>query len=161
MRRSLRVAAAVACFLAFSAPVSAQELQWAGAVTDDNAMLAYGVPESDSVLIDFSCDRGSGTVTVTLDHEPAKAETGITAEITLSALGSAPGGEVVVAATGQRLDLDDTFILQGTVNIDDKLRGLLVDADTLVVMVEDGAEEIPMKDARQHAKNLIEACAKK
>jgi len=137
---------------------SAQDLQWLGAVSEDGASLTYGIPESDAALIDFTCDRGSGTVTVTLDYEPANAETGVKADITLAPGGGSADGEIVVSATGERLELDDKFVLQGTTELTDGLQRLLLEAPSLSVTIEDGVEELPLEDARDAARKLIEAC---
>lgn len=162
MGRFLSAAAGLACAIGMwglaPAQASAQELQWLGAVSEDGASLTYGVPESDAAFIDFTCDRGSGVVTVTLDHEPVNAEPGVKAEITLSSLGSNPDSAIVVAATGERLELDDKFILQGSIELNDKLRKVLLEAATLVVAVEDGSEEVPLAGGRDAAKKLFAAC---
>jgi hypothetical protein len=140
------------------AEASAQDLQWAGAVSEDGASLTYGIPESDASLIDFTCDRGSGVVTVTLDYEPANAETGVKADITLAPLGGSPDSAIVVAATGERLELDDKFVLQGTIPLSDKLNRMLLDAAMLSITVADGSEELPLEGAREPARKLIDTC---
>ena len=162
MRRLASAAAGLTCLIAItglgSTHASAQELQWLGAVSEDGASLTYGIPESDAALIDFTCDRGSGTVTVTLDYEPANAETGMKAEINLAPVGGPAGSAIIVSATGERLELDDKFVLQGTTDLSDGLRSLLLEASALAVTVGDGAEELPLEDARDAAQKLVDAC---
>ncbi len=162
MGRFLSAAAGLVCLIASSglatSNASAQEMQWLGSVSEDGASLVYGIPETDMALIDFTCDRGSGVVSMTLNHEPTNAEPGVKAEITLSPLGGNADSAIVVEAAGERLELDDTFILQGTIEVGDKLRKLLVDSETLVVAVEDGSEEISLAGARDAAQKLLDAC---
>ncbi len=155
-------AVAIAGFMILFAPqrALAQELQWIGSESEDGASLSYAVPESDAGLIDFTCDRGTGIVTVTLEYEPTNAEEGVEVPVTLSALGGDPGQEIVIAGTGQRLDLDDKFIIQGTADLGEGLRSLLIDTDTMAITIEDGSEEIAMESARESAQKFIAICGR-
>lgn len=155
-------AVAIAGFMILFAPqrALAQELQWIGSESEDGASLSYAAPESDAGLIDFTCDRGTGIVTVTLEYEPTNAEEGVEVPVTLSALGGDPGQEIVIAGTGQRLDLDDKFIIQGTADLGEGLRSLLIDTDTMAITIEDGSEEIAMESAREAAQKFIAICGR-
>ncbi len=155
-------AAAIAGLMMMLAPqgVSAQELQWIGSESEDGASLSYAVPESDAGLIDFTCDRGTGVIAVTLEYEPTNAEEGVQVPITLSALGGDAGQEIVIAGTGQRLELDDKFIIQGTTELSEGLRSLLTDTDTMAITIEDGSEEIAMESAREPAQKFIAICGR-
>lgn len=149
----LRIAALV-CFM----PVATQAEEsfgWHGQKGGHGASLFYGIPQTDYAPLSFSCAQGSNEVTFAFDFAPINAVDGVKVEVLLEA------GDisVSVATTGTRIDMDDSFILEGTTVLDARIADLLTSRGTLSVFVEDGAVEFPLDGAREAAVALIETCA--
>lgn len=137
---------------------AADQYKWIGQVTEDGASLSYAIPDSDAIRLELRCERRSGRIVVTLEHEPVVAKTGVMVGLSLQALGTGPKDVVRIRTTGQRLELGDTFILQGETRMSAVLRRILMEGRTLVVSVEDGSEEIPLSGAAQAARQLLASC---
>lgn len=131
-----------------------EEARWEGRAHEDGATLSYGIPQSDYGPVSFSCTRNSGEVTFVLAHEPVNAREGVEVEVRLQA----GDIELPIRTVGARLELDDTFILEGKTRLDERLIDILTSRGTLFVFVEDGAEEFPLDGAREAAVPLIERC---
>ncbi|WP_174263665.1 hypothetical protein [Hyphomicrobium sp. CS1BSMeth3] len=54
--------------------------------------------------------------------------------------------------------MDDLFVLNGRVRLDDKLKRLLTTGKTLEVRVEDGAAAYPLAGAPEAARALFQHC---
>lgn len=150
----------LSAFFAFavSPVIAADEYRWLGEKIEDGAVLRYAIPESDAVQLDFQCERKSGKLIVTLEHEPIVAKDGVKVDFLLKRLHTGPKDEIRIRATGHRLELDDKFILEGETRMLAKLRRILEGGGTLIVRVEDGALEIPLKGAAAAARHLFAAC---
>ena len=134
--------------------VEAQEnLQWNGEEYAESAYLAYGVPETAHVRLFLSCERG-GNVAFAYAFEPIDATDGVIVTVTLEAGGTS----LPIEATGVRLEMDDLFILEAEIPLDDRLQDVLTAQGVLSVFVEDGSEDIPLDGARAAAKPLARTC---
>ncbi|TCT07581.1 hypothetical protein [Aquabacter spiritensis] len=61
----IRAALALTVLAASVLPATAQvKMTWGAVDTDKGAVLAFGVPEADSSLLSFTCERGNPTVLV-------------------------------------------------------------------------------------------------
>ena len=129
--------------------------QWIGTTNTDSVVLAYGTPDSDDVAISFSCDRATKILTVSLILEPADARDGLRTDVQLSS----EGGQIVLRATGRRLALDDSFMLQATTRLDASLRQILTEGRTLSLRAPGSTDTIPLTGAREQARELIQACS--
>lgn len=147
-------ATAVALSLALPA-IAADGVIWFGTRTEDGASLIYGTPNSGYGKIAFTCAAGQDELTFVYEHEPIDAQAGIETDVLLSA----GDIEVAIPTTGIRLDIDETFILEGRTKLDNRLRDLLASVGTLTVTVDDGSEEYPLDGASKAAKHLLEACS--
>lgn len=159
MTLSSRLSAIVRAFLVavLLVPLAAaaeENLGWHGDATSDGATLYYGIPQSGYGQLSFSCQTGSDTVTFAFFFEPVMADDGVEVTIFLQA----GDIEVPIRTTGTRLLMDDQFVLEGQVVLDARLADLLTSRGTLLVFVEDGAEEYPLDGAREAAAALIDAC---
>lgn len=127
---------------------------WHGQKWEGGAMLYYGIPQTDHAPISFSCPQGSDELTFVFAFAPINAVDGVEVEVLLEA------GDISVpiATTGARIEMDDSFILEGRTVLDTRLADLLTSRGTLSVFVEDGAEEYPLDGAREAAGVLIETC---
>lgn len=132
-----------------------EDLRWFNAIYEGEASLVYGVPETSFAPVAFRCTAGEADAGFTYEHEPIDASDGVEVTVTLQA----GDIEVPIQTTGIRLEMDDLFILEGTTPLDDRLIDLLTSQGTLLVFVEDGAEEYPLEGAREAAKGFVKACS--
>ena len=152
MRAGLVMAVLAVCGMAQG--VWAQEnMRWNGEEYAERAYLAYGVPETDHVRLFLSCERG-GDVAFTYAFEPINATDGVVVTVSLEA----GGISLPIEATGVRLEMDDLFILEAEIPLDDRLLDVLTAQGTLSVFVEDGSEDFPLDGARAAAKPLARTC---
>ncbi|WP_332685879.1 hypothetical protein [Devosia sp.] len=131
-----------------------ENLGWHGDATEGGATLFYGIPQSGYGQLSFSCQAGSDTVTFAFFFEPVMANDGVEVVVLLQA----GDIEVPIRTTGARMLMDDQFVLEGQAVLDARLADLLTSRGTLLVFVEDGAEEYPLDGAREAAAALIETC---
>lgn len=134
----------------------ASEYKWIGQVTEDGAALGFAIPESDAIKLDFHCDRKTKKIVVNYAHEPKDAKDGMRLEAQLSLRGQKSG--VKISMKGERLELDDTFLLQGEILMSPQLRQIFASTGVLLVAVNGHAEEIPLKDISQAARQLRSSC---
>jgi len=147
---------ALAGLLAAAAvPVSGQEgRQWIASQSPEGASLIYGTPQSDDVLLRFSCDATTKELTVAFAFEPVGAMDGMQLDMELFS----DGGGLVLNATGERMLMDDAFVLEAKTSLEPELRQILTQGETLSIMVQDGVEEIPLAGAAKDAAALFEQC---
>ena len=144
-------------FAALTLPAAARAEEnpgWHSDVHDGTATLFYGIPQSDYGPIAFSCQAGSAEVRFVYAFEPVAAADGVEVLVILQA----GDIEVPVTTTGARMQMDDQFLLEGETPLDARLADLLTSQGTLLVFVEDGAEEYSLDGAREAATVLIETC---
>lgn len=134
--------------------VAQDDLAWHGSVEESSAALFYGIPGTDYGPLSFTCSREGDGLTFTYIHEPIEAYDGVEVEVLLQA----GDIEVPIRTFGWRLALDDTFVLEGKAELDDRLIDLLTSRGMLFVFVGDGVEEFPLEGAREAAAPLIETC---
>lgn len=148
----LRLAALSCCLPAMAA--AEENLGWHGQKGEHGASLFYGIPQTDHAPLSFSCTQGSDELAFVFAFAPVNAVDGVKVEVLLEA------GDISVpiATTGARIEMDDSFILEGRTVLDARLTDLLASRGTLSVFVEDGAEEYPLDGARETAAALLETC---
>ena len=152
---ALRVAALLCCIPA--AAMAEENPGWHGQKGEGGATLFYGIAQSDHAPISFSCPQGGSELTFVFAFAPINAVDGVEVEVLLEA------GDISVpiATTGARIEMDDSFVLEGRTALDARLTDLITSRGTLSVFVEDGAEEFPLDGAREAAAALIETCTGK
>lgn len=138
IRDRLNVALQLAALVCLT-PMMAQaeeNLGWHGQKDEHGASLFYGIPQTDHAPLSFSCAQGSDELTFAFAFAPINAVDGVKVEVLLEA------GDisVPVATTGARIEMDDSFILEGRTVLDARLVDLLTSRGTLSVFVEDGSE---------------------
>lgn len=138
-----------------TASASAANVVWFGNRHEDGATLVYGIPDSGYGQIVLSCEAGNNDLSFVYEHEPADAKNGVKLEVILSA----GGHEVSIPTTGTRLEIDDTFILEGRTKLDDRLVELLTSSGRLTVTVEDGVADYPLDGAADASRHLVEVCS--
>jgi len=158
MKNAIRTAALLTILLAVHSPANAaDEYKWIGQVTEEGASLSYAIPESDAIKIDFHCERKTRKIVVSFEHEPKTAKDGVRLATRLSVRGR-EAGTLDLVMTGQRLEFDDKFLLQGEIRMGPQLRRILAEGGTLVVEVDGQMEEIPLKSVAQAARQLLASC---
>ncbi len=148
------LASALAVSLALEAGAQDDRRRWIALGTPEASSLVYGTPESDDLVVSFACKRATRQILVGFIHEPVGARDGMRIGIELSS----EGGRVGLDATGERLPMDDRFLLLASTTLSPALRRILTEGKTLSVTVQDGAEEIPLRGAADAAADLIKAC---
>jgi hypothetical protein len=150
-----RVPLALAILLvAAVALAGAQDRQWISQSSPDGAEVMYGTPDSDDILFAVRCDAAAKEVFVGFAHQPIGVAPGGAIDLTVFS----EAGEVVLAATVSYFDAADIYLIEtGNVASDD-LRKVLTQGRTLSVMVEDGAEEIPLEGSAEGFGKLFSAC---
>jgi hypothetical protein len=136
-------------------PAGAQESrQWIGATSPDSVSLLYGTPDTDDVVINFTCDRVKKSIRFAYTFEPAGATSGMRIDVELSS----EGGKMVLNAAGRRMDTDDAFVLEATTRADAALRRTLTEGRTLSIRVQMQVQAFPLSRATKPAADLIAAC---
>jgi len=151
----MRIVAIAVMLPCLAAPASADNVTWFGNRHEDGASLVYGIPDSGYGQIVLSCEAGDDDLTFVYEHQPNDPKDGVEVDVILSA----GDLEISVPTTGSRLEIDDTFILEGQTKLDDKLRNILQASGTMIVTVEDGTAEYPLDGAADAARDLIEVCS--
>src|SRR5690606_8519827 len=94
---------------------------WFGAAYDNMTVLAYGIPDSDYVMLSFSCAVGKPVVNVNVQDEESSAEEGALMRVRLSA-----GGEQVEFSEKARPNEDSGGKdVKGHLPLDDAMRAIL------------------------------------
>ncbi len=143
--------------LAGALPLAASEYKWIGQITEDGAALSYAVPESDAIKIDFHCDRKTKKIVINYDHEPKESKNGMKLALRLS--NNRPNAPSVhIPAVGQRLELDDRFVLQGETRMTPQLRRILSEEGVLAIAADTHVEEISLKGVTRASRQLFASC---
>lgn len=135
------------------APAAAQNdgLLWIGAQSPEQVSLFFALPQSDYIKLGFSCDLEKLALTVTFAFEPMAPAGRIGLDL------FSDGGAALLDAEIIRLELDDTVLLEAKTQLDEALATVLTTGTMLNIMVEDGADEVPLPTAEEFAP-LLEAC---
>jgi len=155
MGGDMKLAAIAILLSGIAASAWADNVVWFGNRHEDGASLVYGIPDSGYGRIVLSCEVGNDDLSFVYEHEPADARNGVKLDVILSA----GDQEVSIPTTGTRLEIDDTFILEGRTKLDDRLVDLLTSPGTLTVTVEDGIADYPLDGAAEASRHLVEVCS--
>ena len=152
MRRALSCLLA----LAFALPAAAQEQRrWLLDDAGDSATLQYGTPESDDVVIAFTCENKQLRISEFVGS--TKLTPGQSASLKLSS------GTASVVYNGQAVANE----MDGTVNVevvrapDAKLFALLKSGQQLVIDVAGNQQTVPLRGAAQDVATFERACVGK
>lgn len=129
-------------------------LGWHGSTNDGGATLFFGIPNTDYAPLSFACSAQDDELTFTHTRHSLTARKSIHVRVELQADNVA----VPIDTVGARLDLDDTFMMQGKTTLDDRLIALLTSRGTLLVFVDDVAQAFPLDGARQAVSYLLNVC---
>ncbi len=130
-----RAATMIALALATTLPAAAQNEEkprWFGGTYDRTAILAYGVPDSDYVILNFSCRPGAPVVKVDIQDELNQATTGKPLRVRM-----ATGGIAIEFSDKGVVNQESGGLeLHGELPLDEALRRILTSDEPLEVSVE-------------------------
>ena len=138
-------------------PVAAQDEEqprWFGNTYDRTTVLVYGVPDSDYVMLHFSCTTGNPAVNIHLQDEESLAEEGTLLSVILSA-----GGENI-AFSEKAIPNEDSGgkDVEGHLPLDQTLRRILTATGTLEIVVDGHTQTYDMDGAAEPAAAMLAAC---
>jgi hypothetical protein len=138
-------------------PVAAQDEEkprWFGSTDGRSTMLLYGVPDSDYVMLYFSCTVGKPVVSVYVQDEESSAEEGAAMQVRLS-------------AAGEKVEFSEKAIpnedsggkdVEASLPLDDTLRRILTGGDPLEIVVDGHTQRYEMDGAAEPAAAMIATC---
>jgi hypothetical protein len=139
-------------------PAAAQEDEeqprWFGSTYDRTTILAYGVPDSDYVMLHFSCTVGKPMVDVYVQDEESRAEEGAMLPVSLSA------GSERIEFSEKAIPNEDSGgkDVEGHLPLDDALRHILTATETLEIVVDGHTQTYDMDGAAEPAAAMLAAC---
>jgi hypothetical protein len=161
MRRIYRVFLAVIMIVLMPAavlPAAAQDEEqprWFGSSFDNRTtVLAYGIPDSDYVVLSFSCRPGAAVVKAGIQEEERIAEDGDLLPVRL-------------AAGGVQIDFSETILtneesggieLHADLPLDETLRRILTSEGQLEITLGEHTRHYEMEGAAEPAASMIAAC---
>jgi hypothetical protein len=155
--RVIPAATLIALLPAAMLPADAQDEEkprWFGVSDERSTMLAYGVPDSDYVMLHLSCTVGKPVMSVYVQDEESRAREGATMQVRLSA-----GGEKV-EFSDKAIPNEDSGgkDVKGDLPLDDTLRRILKAKDTLEIVVDGHVQRYDMDGAAEPAAAMVAAC---
>jgi hypothetical protein len=155
--RTLLAAAMIALLPVALLSATAQEEEqprWFGSDDGRSTMLLYGVPDSDYVMLHFSCAIGKAVVNVNVQDEESTAEEGALMHVRLSS-----SGETIEFSEKARPNQDSGGAdVKGHLPLDDTLRAILTATDTLEIIVDGHTHRYDMDGAAEPVAAMIAAC---
>lgn len=155
--RTFIVAAMIALLPAALLPAVAQEEErprWFGVDEDRATTLAYGVPDSDYVMLRLSCTIGKPVVSVYVQDEESIAKEGALMHVRLSA-----GGENMEFSEKARPNEDSGGKdVKGELPLNDTLRAILAAKGTLEIVVDGHTQSYDMDGATELAATMLATC---
>ena len=138
-------------------PAGAQDEEqprWFSGAYDNTTILAYGVPDSDYVMLHFSCTVGKPVVNVSVQDEESSAEEGALLHVRLSA------GEERIEFSEKAVPNEDSGgkDVEGHLPRDETLRRLLTATGTLEIVVDGHTQRYDMDGATEPAAAMLAAC---
>lgn len=140
------------------APATARDNEkprWFGSNFDDGTtVLAYGIPDSDYVMLHFSCTVGKPVVSVNMQDEESTADEGAPMHVRLS------GG-------GERIEFSEKAIpnedsggkdVKASLPLDDTLRRILTATGALEIVVDGHTKRYRMNGAAEPVAAMLAAC---
>src|SRR4029079_2150625 len=141
--------------LALAAPAFAQDSRvWNFDDNPEAPALGFGVPDSDDILIGFSCDPGTKQMTIVESVASTKVNPGAGVPLNLSA------GTTSLALTGNAIanETDGTVSIEVTGAVNPRVFALLKGGPSLTIEVPGASETIPLTGATPHVAAFETMC---
>jgi hypothetical protein len=155
--RAFLAATLIALLPAVILPAAAEDEEkphWFGSAYDNKTLLVYGIPDSDYVMLSFSCAIGKAVVNVNVQDEESTAEEGALMHVRLSS-----SGETIEFSEKARPNQDSGGAdVKGHLPLDDTLRAILTATDTLEIIVDGHTQRYDMDGAAEPVAAMIAAC---
>ncbi|MEH6949914.1 hypothetical protein V4R08_00925 [Nitrobacter sp. NHB1] len=131
-----------------------EQPRWFGGSFDNKTVLAYGIPDSDYVVLLFSCRPGASVVKVDVQDEESGAKEG-----DLLLVGLAAGKERVEFSEKAILNQDSGGVeLHADLLLNQALRHILASKEPLEITVAGHTQRFAMNGAAGPAARMIAAC---
>lgn len=137
-----------------SSSALADDMEWIGQSYEEGASLLYGVPESGIVDITLSCEKGSDRLSFIYAYEPPNAKVGMKLDVHLTA----GGKTLTIATTGDRLEMDDLFVLEGSTRLDSILISMILAKGEMIIKVGTDSDRYPLAGAKKAAADILKTC---
>jgi hypothetical protein len=141
--------------LALAAPAFAQDSRvWNFDDNPEAPALGFGAPDSDDILIGFSCDPGTKQMTIVESVASTKVNPGAGVPLKLSA------GTTSLALTGNAIanETDGTVSIEVTGAVNPRVFALLKGGPSLTIEVPGASETIPLTGATPHVAAFETMC---
>ncbi|MHA6645030.1 hypothetical protein [Mesorhizobium sp. A623] len=155
--RACLAAAMTALMAAAVLPAIAQDEEqprWFGARFDNRTILAYGIPDSDYVVLSFTCQTGAPVVKIGVQDEEGGGKDGALLLVRLS-------------ADAQRVEFSEKAVenqdsggieLHADLPLDETLRRILASQGPLEITVDGRTQRYAMDGAANAAAAMVAAC---
>lgn len=140
--------------LATPALAAGTPMQWQVRDGDPGPLLAWEQPDTDNQPLLFACDVSRRVLGISLVHEPAEARDGMMVQTEWSS----EAGQARFAMRGQRVELDDLFILTAETALTPDFARLLSAGRTLTIRIAGRVETIPLDGAAAGVARLRRRC---
>jgi len=141
--------------LALAAPAFAQDSRvWNFDDNPEAPALGFGAPDSDDILIGFSCDPGTKQMTIVESVASTKVNPGAGVPLKLSA------GTTSLALTGNAIanETDGTVSIEVTGAVNPRVFALLKGGPSLTIEVPGASDTIPLTGATPHVAAFETMC---
>ena len=137
--------------LAVSSPVFGQEREWNLDVTDQDAFLVFGTPETDDVGLSFWCKLSSTTIKLYVPHTNLALKEGQKTRVKLDI-----SGKHFDFTGSPALDETTTKAIEVKIDVEDRVFSQLINADHLSIRIGKKEMNFPLLDA--DIEGLIKIC---
>ena len=151
----LRIVSTCAVLVALTVSIHAQENRsWMLDESGDGVALMYGTPDSDDILIGFSCDPRERNMRIVEAVETSKLVPGNKAKLRLKA------GTTTLDLTGDAVanELSGTVTIEVVSAPNPRVPALLKAGPTLSIEVDGGSATIPLAGVTQHLPAFEKGC---
>jgi hypothetical protein len=141
--------------LSLAAPALAQDARvWNFDDNPEAPALGFGAPDSDDILIGFSCEPGAKQMTIVESVASAKVNPGAGVPLKLSA------GATSLALTGNAIanETDGAVSIEVTGAVNPRVFALLKAGPSLTIEVPGATETIPLAGATPHVAAFEKMC---
>src|ERR1041385_6804898 len=141
--------------LALAAPAFAQDSRvWNFDDNPEAPALGFGAPDSDDILIGFSCEPSTKQITIVESIASTKVNPGAGVPLKLSA------GTISLALTGNAIanETDGTVSIEANGAVNPRVFALLKGGPSLTIEVPGAAETIPLAGASPHVAAFERMC---
>jgi hypothetical protein len=155
--RTVLVAALIALQSAVLLPALAQDDErprWFGNSFDNRTVLAYGIPDSDYVVLWFSCTPGASVVKAGIQEEERLAEDGDLLPVQLAA----GGVQIAFSETIRTNEESGGIELHVDLPLDEAQRRILTSDEPLEITLGERMRHYEMEGAAEPAARMIAAC---